>query len=33
MVYVKSQKDTKKRIIELFDINIDINNQIVFVIL
>lgn len=29
MVYVKSQKDTKKRIIELFDIN----NQIVFVIL
>ena len=29
MVYVKSQKDTKKRIIEFFDIN----NQIVFVIL
>lgn len=29
MVYVKSQKDTKKRIIELFDIN----NRIVFVIL
>ena len=29
MVYAKSQKDTKKRIIELFDIN----NQIVFVIL
>ena len=29
MVYVKSQKDTKKTIIELFHIN----NQIVFVIL